>query len=297
MGKLWKHDIRQSLEMNRSVLILMVIIGVATFAMFAVDMNNLLQWVEIEERFTLGDALWYLHQGTNFEPSENAQNIYRLPVVRVFQMVLLHYFVGYYPMRDWENCGVQVLLRVQSRRRWWAAKVLWVLTMNLVFALLQIGLFAGMTVLLGGRLSLSLTDIAFSLGAGNLVRVGPLAGIGNLAGVGALSFVQELLLLVGMPFLVQTALCLLQLLLMFLIGPFWAFISVAGYEMAATCLPAGYLLANYTMCKRAYGIVPFYDWPTEAMAGAIGSLALGLISAALGFYVIKKKDILPKEGA
>lgn len=284
MGNLWKHDMRQGFEMNRAGCVLLFVVLLASFAMFGLEMRTLLSWVEIEERFTLGDALWYLHKGTNFVPSSTSANIYKLPVVWIFQMVLLHYLVGYYPVRDWQSSGIQVLLRTGSRRRWWAAKVLWVLTVNLLFTLLQTAVLTALTLLMGGRLSLSLTEIAFSLGAGNLAALEPM------------SLFQEIRLLILMPLLVQTALTLLQLFLMFLVGPFWAFIGLMAYEMAATCLPSGWLLANYTMCRRVGEIVPFCDEAKEAAAGTVGSVLLAAGMIAAGFFLIRKKDILPKEG-
>lgn len=283
MGKLWKHDIREGLEMNRGALILIFAILFASYVLFLSERHGLREMAGVNGAFSLGDVLWYLNRGTLFHAKESSFSEYRLPIVWFFQMVAFHQLVGYYPLRDWQKCGIQVLLRSGSRRKWWCAKAFWVLGMAILFSLIQVVVLGVAVLASGGNLSLGWNEVGLFMGA-------------DFPGLEiALAAWIPPVCLILMPCLVRMALGLCQMALMFALGPFWAFLCLMLYELAATCLPSWWLLANYSMGYRLGRILPFPDMGKELKMGGI--LCAVLMGAAFlaGWIYIRRKDILGRE--
>lgn len=285
MGKLWKHDIREGLEMNRGALLLMFFTLLASFVLFLSERHGLQEMAGVDGTFSLGDVLWYLNRGTLFDAQESDFQEYQLPIVWFFQMVVFHQIVGYYPLRDWQKCGIQVLLRSGSRRKWWCAKAFWVLGMTILFSLIQVVVLGIAALVSGGSLSLGWNEVGLFMGA-------------DFAGLEITpSAWMPLVCLIVTPCLVRLALGLCQMTLMFVAGPFWAFLCLMLYDLAATCLPSWWLLANYSMGYRMGRIPPFFDGGTELRKGSILCAVLMGAAFLIGLIYIRRKDILGREEA
>ncbi len=248
---------------------------------FAASGGYLLAMVEasaesgtVSSKATLGDMLAYVFQGkTPYNPEDKES--FSIPFGYLLPNLYLAYLIGNYPVKDLLGTGQQILLRTQTRARWWLSKCAWCAGTVLAFYLVGYAVMLVLTAA-GGELSLRLTP-----------------ELGNLHGMytedpSSMAWLPSAFVL---PIATSLALSMLQLGLMMLIKPVGAYIAVAVIVSASAYFYTPLLIGNYSMLLRS---VHFMPGGLGFWLPLMADIAITLISAAAGLLAFRRYDILDK---
>ncbi len=233
------------------------------------------------------DGTWcvyviYLFKGMEIVKRQTLTNGYNMPVFWILLILLPLFITFQYPFRDMTGMGTQILLRSGSRHRWWRSKWLWNLACAAVYILLLWGTAALYCLCRGIPLSMEI-----SVNAANL-----LFSDANVIGeeMATLAVRQEVFTILILPFLVITALCMVEMLFSLVFGPLYSLLSCVAFLTAGTCAAFPVLFVNFANLVRSSAFV------TDGLDGRVG-LAVCIIvllgTVLAGRIVFRNTDILP----
>lgn len=197
-----------------------------------------------------------------------------LPSTWLLTMLIPCYTVLWYPKKDLEAEGMQVLLRGGSRTQWWLAKNAWVVVGVLLYWLA--GYMATCVVALAAGATMSL---------GNTANVAALLALSEKSVAAWEQSVAPMLPTVP---LISAALALVETAIGSWSSPTWGFCLVTAILFMSAFLPGSFLIGNYLMALRSAGMVA--GGAAAAVGAKLGG-AMAISALALGSVAFKRLDI------
>lgn len=221
---------------------------------------------------SLLDYLFHLVHG--MAPiSELKQRSFDLPVTYLGLSAANACLVGDLLALDAQGIGVQLLTRSGSRRYWMGSRVLW----NCLAITCVYGIILVLAVLAGGG-NVAPTDAVciHIIGFDNAARSG-------------LTNIELFLTAFGMAYLTSIAFGQLQMALELIFSPIAAFLAVMVLAFMSIYIVSPFLLGNCFMLQRNAVFLP---GGIQTETGIAVDIAVIVISIAVDFYCIKRRDIL-----
>lgn len=227
------------------------------------------------------DIVFYCFGGMKeYIPSDT--NPFIFPVIWTLIQLLLFYITLYYPFKDLDSIGQQVLVRNKSRNMWWISKSIWNFLSVSIFYLtsyLSIVIFC-----LVNRIPITLdVNIEFIRGSFGLI---------DEINVEKSELTTLLLAIYLLPFLISVSLNSLQMTISLYVKPFASFcISSIIILICAYCMHP-LLIGNYSMPIRSNLIL---NNGMDLLTGVAIATGVLLISFVLGLFKFKHYDIINRE--
>lgn len=263
-----RHDIRSGIFGQRGKYIAALII----FLFLCASAYRLVCFVGIRSETlpnpTMGDYLYKLLMGMKvYRPGDKE---FEVNVLWMLVNFFLAYIVSFYPFKDLHGYGQLMLIRSQKRDTWWFGKCIWnigCVTLYYVIIWLVAAVFALCT---GGNLSLI-----------------PNAEVQNLIGGGGvegLTVGTMLLHAFLYPWLASLAVSLLQMTVSLLTQPIIGILTVCVVLAISVFTTSVLAPGNYLMLMRYYV-------PNPWGLGCLWLIAITVLSAVVGYFSFKKRDI------
>lgn len=276
--KMCWYDIKNGCLKNFRLFLLPIVMEVVVLLLMAKRVGIYEQY-DITASKTLGDVLLY-HFGGMGKYVLSADKAFEFPVIWMILFVLILFVTLDYPVSNLQGFGSKVLVKGNSRIRWWLAKCVWNLICNVVYfgiIFLLIILFCSMK---GIPFSLSVnSDLQtwlFELDAYTQLLPGVSMPIGELVQV----------------FLVSVAICQLQMALVLWLKPIYSFMVMCMFLLVSAYFQNDVLWGNYAMLLR-------HSWINEdGMDCRIGipvTLTITLITVCIGMIRFKGYNIMQEE--
>lgn len=219
-----------------------------------------------ESTVSLGDCWMQLFLGKP-EYIRTPDGKFELPVLWFLFYSYLLFLVCSYPTDDLKGMGVQGFLRCGNRKKWFLSKALWCTVMVLLYFMMQFLVFAGCVQFY--NIQNTENQICFSLQT--------------------FSANIDMCTLYVLPALVGTALCLLELILTLIAGPFISYMVMLAGLIVSVYINSGWLLANHAMLLRNKLLT---ETGRETITGLAGCAAACLAIIAAGAIYIGKMDVI-----
>lgn len=180
-------------------------------------------------------------------------------------------YIAKYPKRDWDQRGMQMVLRSQSRVLWWLSKCIWLMVSAMLYYVVFYFAIAVVTMVGGGNLNLQIRDV-WEIGFGGMSRQ------------------EEVRILLLMPWLCSIAIGILQMLLSFILSPVIALCISIAYLVLSVAVEKSWILGNYTMLIRSHE----YDVMkgVRSGVGVVISVCIICFGILTGMKFIKGKEFI-----
>lgn len=230
-------DIKNGIIKKWYVFIIPFFISICTY----IDQNNQIEKINrIDEisvgKTSLGDYLFSLYGGMQeYVPSPASPFI--IPIVWLIVFISSSFIVMNYPINDLKKIGTQIIVRGESKSRWWISKCLWNIMMTIIYHVILI--FPLSIVALLNKVPCNLTI------NNNLQRFlfqMPLSEKNETIPISIWLFV--------LPLFVSITINLVQMLLSFYITPAHSFLLSCVIYISSAYLMNNYFIGNYAMLIR-----------------------------------------------
>ena len=276
--KLLKYDVRTGIAGRLQTFIAPAILYVLAFINYLIRVDSYTRRSGASRLGrSLGDALLFIYGGMKeYDPTVERRFIF--PALWMLVYLLLAYIVLYYPYRDIEETGQNILIRTGGRGGWWLSKCLWSMLTVLLYCLLGWGLTLVGCVIVRIPLTMQISpniNVLFEMSGGSLLHPEKMT--------------VEILLL---PMLAMAAICLLQMTLALFIRPVYCYMCTVAILLAGTYYMHPWLIGNYAMPLRSGRMIK------NGMPAVIGCvLCTGgiVLSMAVGLARFRRYDILSRE--
>lgn len=271
MSGVLKHDIYSGIIKNWGKLVL----GVAIFVI--AGMTGII----LARNFRIVNVSWaelasYIFAGAMpYEATRQKNIFFHIPIVWMIIQIYIAYMISIYPLHDLKTYGVNMLLKIKNRGKWWTGKVVWAVLLNVVIYVLGNMVFFIMT-LLGGGLKTGMFTVRPEITAH--VSYVDMSGI---------SLGQMLLVLVVFPLVTSIAMSLLQLLIVICFSEIVSYGVVLFMCVASAFYEISPLFIEYSMCIRTTG----YLMQGNTMMLYVTLATVIVLSYIVGRIVINHKDI------
>lgn len=254
--------------------ILFIIIGVDFF----IKMNS--------RETTVCDYYFYLFFGME-EYIPFPGNKFRFPALWAAVILYVSYITLYYPYKDLNGYGKNVLINAQNKKIWFLSKCVWVGVSTIIYFLFAFAVLFVLAIVFGAECTVAVSsDTVFKFIPYVTTEQNLLFNDGMYYKVTFLHYI--------LPVLVCVMNNLVQLLLSLFIKPFFSYIFTVSYTITSAYYLKCFMLGNYAMLARSD---IFISNGVDFNIGFIICLSVIIIVAALGTAVFSKQDIINKEGA
>ena len=162
---------------------------------------------------------------------EGGLETYQIPVLWLLPQIMISYIVGYYAMTDIDKEGVQMLVRANTRRKWWISKCIWNGTMIIFLYLVMYGVTFVNALANEAEMKYDFTQEV----------------INNLCE----SKTEVILTLIFMPLLVSITLNMMQMTIALIFSPIVGFICSQSIVFLSTIITNKWLVSNYGMLSHS----------------------------------------------
>lgn len=228
--RLIKYDIRAGFAGNFRKFLMLIVTTIIIGCIAADSIENTAETLGI--RATILDYVCFYVGGPKHIPSDMFE-LYRIPVLWLLLQVMTGYMVGYYATNDLETYGQQVLIRSDSRAKWWISKCVWngitvvAIYMVIFFMAIMSGIVAG-------------ADMEMNLTEGIVTSV---CNVDALMGDNG----SYIFILFGMTVFVSLTVSMLQMFISLVFSPVIGFIITQSIVFLSTLFENKLLFANYGM--------------------------------------------------
>lgn len=198
-----------------------------------------------------------------------------LPSTWLLTMLIPCYTVLWYPRKDLEAEGMQVLLRSGSRLQWWLAKNVWV----------AMGVFS---YWLAGYSTICVVALVTGATMG-LVNTENIAALLALGENSVAAWEQSVAPMLPSVPIISIALALVETAIGTWASPVWGFCLVTATLFMSAFLPGSFLIGNYLMALRSAGMVA--GGAAATMGVSLGAV-MAIAALALGSVAFKRLDIM-----
>ena len=277
--RILRYDIRHGIRSNAWKYLL--ITGVLVFSLvpfLSYTKTYSISHVGIQQ-LTLGDVLFYLMHGDKpYHPDVSFE--FSLPQITFLLQAGFHFILGWYPVQEFGQFGMQVIIRSGSRKKWWIGKCGFCIVALVFYEGLIIGTACFGTLLAGG--SFSLEAHGEWIKALYLVNSPP-----SILPSGKL-----LLLTLLLPSVVSFALGIWQMALSLVFHPFYIYLVVMGYLYFSTYFTRWYLIGNYAMTLRSNYVLAADQESVQSEWGLPICLCLIATGLFFGFSVTERHETI-----
>lgn len=258
------------------------IVAIGLFLIIGFDFFIKMSDIEI----TVPDYLFYLFFGMEeYVPSPG--NKFRFPALWVAVILYVSYITLYYPYKDLNGYGKNILLNTQSKKTWYLSKCMWVTVSTITYFLIGLVILSLFAIISGAEIT---ADVSSKV----VIKFIPfITTEQNLFYNDAIYYKVTILHFV-LPVVICVMNNLLQLFLSLFIKPFFSFIFTVSYTIASAYYLKSFMLGNYAMIARSN---IFIDNGVNFTDGLLISLGVILIVIISGTVLFSKQDILNKEDA
>ena len=218
---------------------------------------------------SFGDYLFFVFKGMAIiDPNDMALDI------NVFWLIynfMIAFIVSYYPFKDLNGYGQQILIRSQKRSFWWFSKCIWTISCVLLYYSLTYLVISAFVLFSGG---------SFTIFPQYSIQTTNVLGIQNVGDI--------LLIGVALPILTSVCLSLLQLLLSLILKPILSIMAILALMTFSIFICADWSIGNYTMVARSSYMV---ENGVNPVNGLMIMGVLSVLSVVVGGIVFQKKDI------
>lgn len=258
------------------------IVAIGLFIIIGFDFFIKMSDIEI----TVPDYLFYLFFGMEeYVPSPG--NKFRFPALWVAVILYVSYITLYYPYKDLNGYGKNILLNTQNKKTWYLSKCMWVTVSTITYFLIGLVVLSLFAIISGAEIT---ADVSSKV----VIKFIPfITTEQNLFYNDAIYYKVTILHFV-LPVVICVMNNLLQLFLSLFIKPFFSFIFTVSYTIASAYYLKSFMLGNYAMIARSN---IFIDNGVNFTDGLLISLGVILIVIISGTVLFSKQDILNKEDA
>lgn len=272
--KLLKRDIKLGIISRSYIFLIAVIFSAVMFTQCSSLLDALKEVGIVKTNVTVMDYFIYSVQGVPFYRFDSQKNLYNKMIWFVFQMGL-SYIIAYYAESDYKDNGVNVMIAGRCRASWWFSKTIWCILSVLIYYLVTFVSCVLFALTKGASLSLGVTDDFLRVAFGYTMRF--------------VSYGDLILIAIIVPVIVNSSICLVQLLLSFITSPVTSFAIFCSFYILSAYHTAWYLPASYTIWLRSSY---FYSNGLNPISGLL--IAAFLIFAVIlsGKVYFEQKDII-----
>ncbi len=258
------------------------IVAIGLFLIIGFDFFIKMSDIEI----TVPDYLFYLFFGMEeYVPSPG--NKFRFPALWVAVILYVSYITLYYPYKDLNGYGKNILLNTQSKKTWYLSKCTWVTVSTIIYFLIGFVVLSLFAIISGAEIT---ADVSSKV----VLKFIPFITTQQNLFYNDAMYYKVTILHFVLPVIICVMNNLLQLFLSLFIKPFFSFIFTVSYTIASAYYLKSFMLGNYAMIARSN---IFIDNGVNFTDGLIISLGVILVVIISGTILFSKQDILNKEGA
>lgn len=212
---------------------------------------------------------------------------FKFPALWMAVMMYSSYITLYYPYKDLNGYGKNVILFSQNKKLWYLSKCAWTFASTAVYfsvAFVVVGVFA---LVVGAEPNCDLSMQTVTKLLPYLTAEEPLFG-------DDLMYYKLGIVYYFLPITVAVTNNLVQLFMSVFIKPFYVFIITVSYAVVSVYYLNGFMIENYAMLGRS---TAFVSDGVDLKSGYIICFVVIISVAFAGMTVFKKQDILNREGA
>jgi len=271
--KLLGYDIKYGIFKRWYIFLIAIVFAVAEYRASLMMIKSLNESELMYGNGTVMDYILYSFQGMpvyNFSP----QNYFTIPLFWFVFQIGASYIVAYYTENDLKKNGRNILLASKSRIIWWLSKVVTCVSSVFLYYILTISLIVILAVMSGASLSIEASyDFCTAMFSPTIQY---------------LSTNDLIYIVLILPFVVTTAICICQVTCSLVCSPVVCFATVSGMYVLSAYYTMPWFLGNYTMWQRC----SYYaEGGVSPDAGLFLALVIFVLSIVGGSYVIKTKDV------
>lgn len=284
MFKAIRYDLRFGIYEPRRQYLFVILLGLFVFVCLLFDAVHLSVLLTGSPGnlwtlpFSVGDVI-LIELGSSIPAAQQSAGTtgFSFPTIWFLSCIIPCYLTLNYTVHDLSGGGIQVLTRLQSRRRWWASKCILSTTAVMLYYIVLYAVIAILCLVFRFRLSFLPDETIFSA---------EFNAIFLPAEVSSLQMFSALCL---MPCIVTAALSLVQMTLTLWMKPVFAYLVICAYLAGGVVFVSPFFLANYAMPVRssAVGVYQF-----DFVPGLISSIAVALAAVGIGMRRIDNMDLL-----
>lgn len=243
---------------------------------FQIRAKKIIQFNNISKEISFSDFILFMFRGMNVFDGNAVELQDKLPqwfLVNIYLSII----IGYFPLKDLSESGIQVLIRTKSRVSWWLSKCLWVTYNVLIYYAISIIVITVFSLFHGG-LSLEPSKEL------NLI----------LSNLDTSKFNFKGILIVGiiLPVITSITFSLIQLLISLFTNSIISNMFIITVLTLTPFYCNSFFIGNYLMILRSN--LNIGDSGVSIVYGIVVCVVLSIATIFIGANKIKRYDILEK---
>lgn len=243
---------------------------------FQIRAEKIIQFNKISKEISFSDFILFMFRGMNVFDGNAVELQDKLPqwfLVNIYLSII----IGYFPLKDLSESGIQVLIRTKSRVSWWLSKCLWVIYNVLIYYTIFIIVITVFSLFHGG-LSLELSKEL------NLI-------LSNLD-ISKFNFKGILVVGIILPLITSITFSLIQLLISLFTNSIISNMFIITVLTLTPFYCNSFFIGNYLMILRSN--LNIGDSGISIVYGIVVCVVLSIATIFIGANKIKRYDILEK---
>jgi len=243
---------------------------------FQIRAEKIIQFNKISKEISFSDFILFMFRGMNVFDGNAVELQDKLPqwfLVNIYLSII----IGYFPLKDLSESGIQVLIRTKSRVSWWLSKCLWVIYNVLIYYTIFIIVITVFSFFHGG-LSLELSKEL------NLI-------LSNLD-ISKFNFKGILVVGIILPLITSITFSLIQLLISLFTNSIISNMFIITVLTLTPFYCNSFFIGNYLMILRSN--LNIGDSGVSIVYGIVICVVLSIATIFIGANKIKRYDILEK---
>lgn len=233
--KLVKYDIKWGIVEKWKKYLMMLLLALVISTIFIKNCEYSYAKGKLETMPGYFDYIMNLLHGMKKNIS-NGKDEFKIPVEWMTFHLFIAFSIGNYLAEDLEKCGVNVIIRGGSRKKWIVSKIIWnILAVLSFYVIIYLGNFV-LALINTGKIQLSLTQAV----SGKFYEM-------NLEA----NQVKYIVALIILPILSSFAISQMQMFLSLFVKPIISFLMVASLLILSAYTMSPYLIGNYSMLQRS----------------------------------------------
>lgn len=271
-----KHDFYKGTVEGWKRYALAVCIFVFLCFVFQIRSQKIIQFSNINKGISFSDFILFIFRGMNVFDGNAVELQDKLPqwfLVNIYLSII----IGYFPLKDLSESGIQVLIRTKSRVRWWLGKCLWVTYNVLIYYMISIIVITVFSLFNGGLSLEPSKDL-------NLI-------LSNLD-ISKFNFQGILIVGIILPIITSITLSLIQLLISLFTNSIISNMVIITVLTLTPFYCNSFFIGNYLMILRSN--LNIGDSGVSIVYGIVICVVLSIATIFIGANKIKRYDILEK---
>lgn len=278
VSKMLGYDLKNGCFKNLKLILLPIVFEMGVLFLISQKINEYKMY-SANVQISVGDIIFY-HFGGMAKYILSAEKVFEFPVIWMVFFVIILFATLSYPNSNLQGFGNKILVKGQSRIKWWLVKCVWNMICNLIlFFLIFIIVFAFCqinSIPFHMQVNGELQSVLFQLDANT-----------RLASKTTMPFTELLLI-----FMTSVAICQLQMLLDLWIKPIYSFLCMCALLLVSAYFQSNLMIGNYAMLIR-------HSWINEQGINCnVGILVLAILivlSVIIGVIRFRNYDIIQED--